>query len=114
VDRGEYIGLFVAFTRMGSKSCPTLPFLHPLAEIHGLALALERRELVSLRMGHYIVIGVESSLNVLAHGDAREGPRRGNWRMEWVANTHHTTSEHGVSSITTADAHTSAASIRLN
>jgi len=34
--------------------------------------------------------------------------------MEWVANTVHTTSEHGVSSITTADAQTSAASSRLN
>jgi len=34
--------------------------------------------------------------------------------MEWVASTLHTTSEHGVSSITTADAHTSAASSRLN
>jgi len=32
--------------------------------------------------------------------------------MEWVASTLHTTSEHGVSSITTADAHTSAASSR--
>ena len=32
----------------------------------------------------------------------------------WVASTLHTTSEHGVSSITTADAHTSAASSRLN
>ena len=32
----------------------------------------------------------------------------------WVASTLYTTSEHGVSSITTADAHTSAASIRLN
>jgi len=32
----------------------------------------------------------------------------------WVASTLHTTSEHGVSSITTADAHTSAASCRLN
>ena len=31
----------------------------------------------------------------------------GNWRMEWVASTLHTTSKHGVSSITTADAHTS-------
>jgi len=30
--------------------------------------------------------------------------------MEWVASTLHTTSEHGVSRITTADAHTSAAS----
>jgi len=27
--------------------------------------------------------------------------------MQWVASTLHTTSEHGVSSITTADAHTS-------
>jgi len=34
--------------------------------------------------------------------------------MEWVASTLHTISEHGVSSITTADAHTSAASSRLN
>ena len=34
--------------------------------------------------------------------------------MESVASTLHTTSEHGVSSITTADAHTSAASSRLN
>jgi len=34
--------------------------------------------------------------------------------MELVASTLHTTSEHGVSSITTADAHTSAVSSRLN
>ena len=37
--------------------------------------------------------------------------------MEWIASTVHTTSEHGVSSITTittADGHTSAASSRLN
>ena len=57
---------------------------------------------------------VESSWNVMAHGDARDGKWKGNWRMEWVASTLHTTSEHGVSSITTADAHTSAASSRLN
>ena len=37
-----------------------------------------------------------------------------NWWMEWVASTLHTTSERGVSSITTANAHTSAASSRLN
>jgi hypothetical protein len=49
-----------------------------------------------------------------AHGDAREGKWRGNWRMEWVASTLHTTSEHDVSSITTADVHTSAARSRLN
>jgi len=57
---------------------------------------------------------VDSSWNVMAHGDARERKWRGNWRMEWVASTLHTTSEHGVSSITTADAHTSAASRRMN
>jgi hypothetical protein len=50
----------------------------------------------------------------MAYGDAREGKWRRNWRMEWVAITLHATSEHGVSSITTADAHTSAASSRLN
>jgi hypothetical protein len=57
---------------------------------------------------------VESRWNVVAHGDAREGKWRGNWLMEWIASTLNTTSEHGVSSITTADAHTSAASSRLN
>jgi hypothetical protein len=57
---------------------------------------------------------VESSWNVMAHGDAREGKWRGNWQMDWVSSTLHTTSEHDVSSITTADAHTSAASSRLN
>ena len=50
----------------------------------------------------------------MAHGDAREGKWRGNWWMECVASTLHNTSEHGLSSITTADAHTSAASSRLN
>jgi len=57
---------------------------------------------------------VESSWNVMAHGDSRESKWRGNWRMEWVASTFHTTSEHGVSSITTADAHTTATSSRLD
>ena len=57
---------------------------------------------------------VECVWNLMAHGDARERKWRGNWRMEWVASTLHTTSERGVSSITTADAHTSADSSRLN
>ena len=50
----------------------------------------------------------------MAHGVVREGKWRGNQWKEWVASTIHTTSEHGVSSITTADAHTSAAGSRLN
>jgi hypothetical protein len=40
----------------------------------------------------------------MANGDSREGKRRRKWRMEWVASTFLTTSEHGVSSITTARA----------
>ena len=36
---------------------------------------------------------VESSWNVMAHGDAREGKWRGNWLIEWVATTLHTTPE---------------------
>ena len=57
---------------------------------------------------------IESSWNVMAHGDAWKGKWSGNWQMEWVASTLHTTSEHGVSNITTVDAHNSAASSRLN
>jgi hypothetical protein len=57
---------------------------------------------------------VESSWNVMAHGDAREGKWRENWRVDWVASTLPTTSERVVSNITTADAHTSASSSRLN
>ena len=57
---------------------------------------------------------IDSSWSVTAHGDAWEGKWRGNRRMELVASTLHTPSEHGVSSITTADEHTSAASFRLN
>jgi len=57
---------------------------------------------------------VENSWNVMAHGDAREGKWRWNWRMEWVASTLHTTSEDGVFSITAADVHSSPASSRVN
>ena len=45
----------------------------------------------------------------VTHGWGSEGETG-----EWVASTLQTTSEHGLSSITTADAHTSAASNRLN
>jgi hypothetical protein len=71
-------------------------------------------DLVSIPIKTSFTCRVESIWNVMAHGDARVGKWRGNWRMEWVAGTLHTTSEHGVSSITTADATTSAASSRLN
>jgi hypothetical protein len=59
------------------------------------------------------LVMVDSSWNVMVHGDVREGKWGWNWRMEWVASTLHTTSER-LSSITTADVHTSAISSRLN
>jgi hypothetical protein len=62
----------------------------------------------------HLVLRLDSSWNVMAHVDAREGNWRGNWRKDWVASTLHITSERGVYNITTADAHTSAASSRLN
>jgi hypothetical protein len=49
--------------------------------------------------------------HTVTYGRSSEG-ETGEWT--WVASTLHTTSEHGVSSIITADAHTSAASSRLN
>ena len=67
---------------------------------------------ITLHMG----VG-EPSWNVMVYGDAREGKWRGNWRTEWVASTLHTTSEHGVSNITTIttdDAHSTTASSRMN
>ena len=73
--------------------------------------------LMAYRKGRWIAYTqspcVDSSWNVMTH-DEWERKWRGNWRMEWVASTVHATMERGVSSITTADAHTSAVSSRLN
>ena len=49
--------------------------------------------------------------HTVTDGSGSEG---GNWQMQWVASTLHTTSEHALSSISTVDAHTWAASSRLN
>ena len=57
---------------------------------------------------------VELFRNLVAHGDARKGEVKGKL-ANGVGNQYsHVTSEHGLSSITQADAHTSAASSRLN
>ena len=108
----------VQFTspKLWSKVCTGRRFPYLLSFNSSVMLSyavnLERRGMGLL--SECCVVSVHSSWNVMAHGDAREGKWRGNWWMEWVASTLHTTSEHGVSSITTADAHTSAASSRLN
>jgi hypothetical protein len=57
---------------------------------------------------------VESSWNLMAHGDAGEGKWRGTLANGGGSQYSHSTSEHDVSSITNADAQTSAASSRLN
>jgi hypothetical protein len=84
---------------------------------HGLYLCLWSTfavPSVHLYLCLWRTLAVKSSWNVMAHGDAREGKWRGNWRMEFVTSTLHTTPEHYVSSITTADEDTSATSSRLN
>ena len=89
----------------------TFPMLTKRGHVHYLAIVQRS----AVWGGYGVVCGIADSFwNVMAQGDAREGKWRGNWRMEWVASTLHTTSEHGVSSFTTAGAHTSAASSRLN
>ena len=60
---------------------------------------------------------VESSWNVMEHGDAREGKWRGNKRMEWVTSKRHMTAEHRLArAVQTlqADVYSSPASSRLN
>ena len=89
---------------------PVSPSLPSLVSPCAITFQLESTEVNMYRGSAYL----EVSWDMMAHGDARYGKWRGNKRVEWVASTLHTTSEHGVSSITTADAHTSAASSRLN
>jgi hypothetical protein len=60
---------------------------------------------------------LESSWNVMAHGDAREENWRGNKIIEWVASKRHMTAEHRIArAVQTlqADVHSSPASSRLN
>ena len=84
------------------------------------SLGIRRTHLRITALGHSYIVAVSNNelLRVQLKRDGTrwhtEGKWRGNWRMEWVASALHTTSEHGVSNITTADAHTSAASSRLN
>jgi hypothetical protein len=57
---------------------------------------------------------VELVWNLVTHGDAREGKWKGKLANGVGSQYSHATSEHGVSSITQADAHTSVASSWLN
>ena len=108
--------------KMGPIICPETSLINyryslpNIPEARRWSSTSRRKSIItqSSRSSHRTWVAVEYNWKVMAHGDAREGKWRGNWRMEWVASTLHTTSEHGVSSITTADTHTSAASSRLN
>ena len=107
---------------MRTPRLPAVDWTDAPADLNGLVRFAKRQNLVSahvpshfnwpLRGRFRFVVG--SIWNVMAHDDTREEKWRGNWRMQWVASTLHTSSEHGLSSITSADAHTSAASSRLN
>ena len=100
---------------VAGMSYTMLPALLPVSKYTRVTLPLFLKKLVSIIKAAYLyaLLVVDSSWNVTARGDAREGKWRGNWRMEWVASTLHTTSKHGVSTINIADAHNSAASCRL-
>jgi len=82
--------------------------------VHSMELSIHTTETTCWCCVQPAALAVECSWNVMAHGDAREGKWRGNWRTQWVSSALHITSEHGVSSITTVDAHTSVVSSRLN
>ena len=89
--------------------------LTPKVEVHKVLRTTGKHlPLDMLSCPKRLIFIVDSSWNVMVHGDAREEKWKGNWRMELVASTLHTTSEHGLSSIITADAHTSVASSRVN
>jgi hypothetical protein len=90
--------------RLFKKNMEKIPFKWIMKAHHFLVRPTKKPSLTA----------VESSRNMTAHGDAREGKWRGNWRMEWVAITLHTALEHAVPSVTTADERNSAASSRLN
>ena len=65
----------------------------------------------------YIFRVVESSWNMLAHGDVREEKWKGNKRMEWVTSKRHMTAEHRLARAVQTpqvDVHSSPASSRLN
>ena len=109
-------GLSLAVTLTNAKltipSCPAFSFdLVPLKMLKQITVyeGHEFRSSSPCTFLHiHVTFFVKSSWNVMAHGDPRVGKWRGNWRIEWVASTLHTTSEHGVSNITTAHAHNSA------
>jgi hypothetical protein len=53
-----------------------------------------RNELAFFLPNYVACNAVESSWNVMAHGDARKQKWRGNKRMEWVTSKRHMTAEH--------------------
>jgi hypothetical protein len=80
-------------------------------------LSIQFRKFCSCCDVKITIVIVESSWNVMAHGDAREEKWRGNNRMEWVASKRHVTAEHRLArAVETlqADVHTSPASSRPN
>ena len=56
-------------------------------ELYILQWLIRTQDEASDRQLTGFAVSVECVWNLMAHGDAREGKRKGNWRMEWVAST---------------------------
>ena len=89
-------------------ACSKLQYIKSFTWLWNRTITLRHRNI------HVHAHLLDSSWNMMAYGDAREGKWRGNWRMKWCSQYTSHYLGNGVSSITTADAHTSAASSRLN
>ena len=80
----------------------------------GGAQVTSENRFVTYRTVPGLIAVVELVRNLAAHGDAREGEVKGKLANGMGSQYSHATTERGPSSITQADAHTSAASSRLN
>jgi len=101
-------------TRVAQISSVKLPWRLNVGQWHLIVVSPWCETSFNVALTTFCNFEIECVWNLMAHCDAQGGKWRGNWRIEWVASTLHTTSERGVSSITTADAYTSAASSWLN
>ena len=61
--------------------------LHPTPTPRAICLHGMERDIFTLSNICDTKSDLELVRNLVAHGDAREGKWRGNWRMEWVAST---------------------------
>ena len=96
--------------RLGKPDCSNLPMKRSLFNF--FPRFIQWTYLIANKLARV----VESSLNVMSHGDAREEKWRGKKGMEWVTSKRHMTAEHRLARAVhtvQADVHSSLASSRL-